>query len=138
MHPSHTIFTATDTPANALKLNLQDILSEDDDLLNELLREQIEKVDEEPEKDASVPLSQRPSSPPTEIDQLIPEAPDVKKVLALKPLAIPKPKKTEWVQVVDVNQDFPDFHTLVPSLALDVCIVLLLDHLDHRIYSNFA
>jgi hypothetical protein len=117
--------TDTTTTQKTQKLKLQDILSQDDDeLLNELLREQIQKVEEEKEKDTLELLTPRPSSPSNEIDQLIPEAPNVNKVLALKPVSIQKPKKAEWVQVIDVNQDFPDFHSLVPSLALDVSRLL--------------
>ncbi len=97
-------------------MTLNEILTQDDDLLKELLREEIERAEEE---DASLPV-QESSTTKTEIDELIPDAPDVNRVLALKPAKV-QSKVTEWVQVVDVHQDFPDFHSLVPSLALDVC-----------------
>ena len=56
------------------------------------------------------------SIPPSEtkdIDDLLPETSDLLKL-------IPKPEpstKKQWVHMVDVNQDFPEFHDLVPELA---------------------
>jgi antiviral helicase SKI2 len=48
-----------------------------------------------------------------DVDELLPET-------SVLPNLIPKPQKSsnkQWVHMVDVNQDFPEFYDLVPELA---------------------
>jgi hypothetical protein len=109
---------------DAKKIDIQSILDEESDLLNELLREEmtsreLEKKSDLTEKHAPRENNVISNQESKEVDDLVDKVPSITTII--KPFK-PKSKITEWVQEVDVTQDFPDFYSLVPELALKVRI----------------
>lgn len=87
-----------------------------DDIANDLFKEMEQAPEEIPEMtSAKEEPSPHENQSDQDIDALLPKTPQI---VRAKPFQ--RPKLREWAHVIDVNQEFTDFHSLVPVLAFQV------------------